>query len=66
MITTNKKDLADKIKLFRSHNIKRKNLYWDYSINDVGFNFRLSDINCALGCSQLKRLNEFIKKEKNL
>ena len=30
-----------------------------------GYNFRLSDINCSLGLSQLKKLNKFIKKKTN-
>jgi len=66
LITTNKSSMANKIKLYRSHNIEKKNFYWNYSINDVGFNFRLSDINCALGYSQLKRLNHFINKRKKI
>ena len=66
LITTNKRSMANKIRLYRSHNIQRKNFYWNYSINNVGFNFRLSDINCALGYSQLKRLNYFITKRKKI
>ena len=64
LITTNIKSISDKIKLFRSHGIKRSKFYWDYSVKCVGYNFRLSDINCALGFSQLKKLKSFLKKRK--
>ncbi len=66
LITTNKRSIANKIRLYRSHNIQKNFFYWDYSVNDVGFNFRLSDINCALGYSQLKRLNQFVSKRKKI
>ena len=66
MLTTNQKKLSDKIKLYRNHGMQRKisnknNYYWNYKIIKVGFNFRLSDVNCALGFSQLKRINSLIK-----
>ena len=66
-ITTNSNFLADKIKKFRSHGIERKNKkYWHYDINEMGFNYRLSDINCSLGLSQLKKLDKFILKRKQI
>ena len=65
-ITTNSKSLADKIKLLRSHGIVRKKNYWDYDISTLGFNYRLSDINCALGISQLKKLQDFYLKRKKI
>jgi len=63
-ILTNSKILDGKIKLLRSHGvIKKKNkLPWSYEMRSLGFNYRLSDINCALGISQLKKVNKFIKK----
>jgi UDP-4-amino-4,6-dideoxy-L-N-acetyl-beta-L-altrosamine transaminase len=39
---------------------------WFYSIDKPGYNFRLSDINCALGLSQLSKLDFFIKKRRKI
>jgi dTDP-4-amino-4,6-dideoxygalactose transaminase len=65
IITTNNAKIANNIKLFRSHGIlKDKKKYWKYDVLKYGFNYRLSDINCALGLSQLKKINFFLKKRK--
>lgn len=61
VVTTNNKSIADKCRLFRSHGILRKKNHWQYDVIFSGLNYRLSDINCALGISQLKRLKKFIK-----
>jgi dTDP-4-amino-4,6-dideoxygalactose transaminase len=67
LITTNSKKICEKIKLLRNHGIKRHaNRYWDYDIPKLGFNFRLSDLNCSLGISQLKKLNDFKNKRQKL
>jgi dTDP-4-amino-4,6-dideoxygalactose transaminase len=71
MITTNSKKLSEKIKLFRNHGILKKkiknsNLFLGYSIVNLGFNYRLSDINAALGFCQLKKLDKFIKKRNQI
>lgn len=67
IITTNNKKIAKNIRLFRNHGILRnKKKYWNYDILKHGFNYRLSDINCALGMSQLKKINFFIKKRKKI
>ena len=64
-LTTNKNSLAKKINLIKSHGIIRDpKKHWKYSIEDLGFNFRLSDINAALGLSQLKKINIFLSKRK--
>ena len=61
VVTTNNKTLANKISLFRSHGIKRhKSYHWQYDIDVSGFNYRLSDINCALAISQLNKIKKFI------
>ena len=67
MITTKNKMLADKLRQLRSHGIIRDPAQmskndgpWFYEMQYLGFNYRLPDINCALGISQLKRI------EKNL
>ncbi len=66
VVLTNNKKFAEKLKIFRSHGIKRKKNYWSYDIKNLGFNYRLSDINCALGLSQLKKIDNFFKKRKNI
>jgi len=67
IITTNNKELAKKIILFKSHGIIRnKSYHWKYNIKFSGLNYRLSDINCALGISQLKKINKFIKFRKRV
>ena len=52
--------------LYRNHNILRNKNYWEYNISDYGMNYRLSDINCALGISQLNKINKLLKKEENI
>ena len=67
--TTNNSSLAKKMRLLRSHGItKNKNDFenkspdqWSYEQQSLGFNYRMPDILAALGLSQLKRLNLFIK-----
>lgn len=67
IVTTNKNFISQNIKLFRNHGIVRnKKKHWVYDITRFGFNYRLSDINCALGFSQLKKINFFIKRRKNI
>ena len=67
LVSTNDKKLSKRIQLFRSHGIQRdKNCYWKYNVKDIGLNYRISDINCALGISQLKKLNLFINKRKKI
>ena len=66
-VTTNNKDLAKKIFLFRSHGIERhKTHHWEYQISHSGFNYRLSDINAALGLSQLRKLSKFLTYRKKI
>ncbi len=65
-ISTNNRNIFNRIKLLRSHGINRKNKYWEYDIKNLSNNYRLSDINCSLGLTQLKKLNFFIKRRKEL
>ena len=64
-LTTNDIKLAKKMQIFRSHGILRKS-YQNYDIKNLGFNYRLSDINSALGLSQLKKLKSFVKKRQQI
>lgn len=66
--TTNSKILADAMARYRSHGITRdqKQLIrpdegdWYYEQQDLGFNYRMTELQAALGVSQLARLNEFV------
>lgn len=65
MITTNNEKLYHKLLNIRTHGIQQnKSLWkenhglWYYEMQELGFNYRLSDIQCALGISQLKRANK--------
>ncbi|MBD1156601.1 aminotransferase class I/II-fold pyridoxal phosphate-dependent enzyme [Pelagibacterales bacterium SAG-MED20] len=59
-ILTNNKIMNEKATLLREHGIVRNNSkHWDYKVFNLGYNFRLPDLNCALGISQLKKLNKF-------
>ncbi|MEJ1221493.1 UDP-4-amino-4,6-dideoxy-N-acetyl-beta-L-altrosamine transaminase [Sediminicola sp. 1XM1-17] len=58
MITTNSKALYDKLSLLRTHGITKDNMTedhggWYYEMQDLGFNYRLTDIQSALGITQL-------------
>ena len=66
VITTNNKALYNKIKILRSHGIIKSKLHWKYDVQNIGFNFRLSDINCALAYGQLNKINKFINYRKKL
>ena len=64
-ITTNSKELYKKLLLLRNHGMIREQKTmkpWEYEMHELGYNYRITDIQCALGISQLKKLNKFIKK----
>ena len=63
ILTTSKKLISDGAQKMRSHGITKNNKkHWLYDVESVGLNYRLSDINCALGISQLKKIKKFINK----
>jgi dTDP-4-amino-4,6-dideoxygalactose transaminase len=66
VVTTNNKFFFDKMKLFRSHGLMRSKFHWDYEILLHGLNYRLSDINCALAISQIKKIKKFINLRKRV
>ena len=61
-ITTNSKEIYEKLLMLRGHGmVKTSDMKpWEYEMRDLGFNYRITDIQCALGLSQLKRLDGFI------
>ena len=62
VVTTNSDEYADALRRFRSHGIVRQpdRGGWYYEIDELGFNYRLTDLQAALGASQMVRLDEFI------
>ena len=70
MALTNNKDIADKILRLRTHGIttdkikmeeRPKEEIWNYQQIELGFNYRMNDIQAALGLNQMKRLDEYVK-----
>ena len=71
-IVTNRRDLYDKLLAFRNHGITKdasnyvnkslKEAPWYYEMQELGFNYRITDFQCALGISQLNRIDKFAKK----
>ena len=72
-ILTNNKIIDEKVTMLRSHGIvrdpKKMSLNdgsWYYEMQDLGFNYRITDFQCALGLSQLKKLKKFLKKRREI
>ena len=81
LITTNDPEIYKKLLRLRSHGInklndelKNKELAfcngslnpWYYEMQELGYNYRITDIQCALGSSQLKKLPQFLEKRQKL
>ncbi len=67
LILTNKKKMSDKTKLLRSHGLKKDNKYhWKNDMIDLGFNYKITEFQSALGISQLSKLKNFIVKRQKI
>lgn len=64
-IVTDNDEYAQKLRLFRSHGIIKKQL-WNSDMVSFGYNFRLTEFSAALGLSQLKKLDSFIKRREEI
>lgn len=74
IILTNNKEQYEKLKLYRSHGITRDGDLmtqeadgpWYYQQIELGFNYRMTDMQAALGCSQMDSLDEFVARRRYL
>ena len=72
MVTTDNAEYAERMRRFRNHGItsdhvkRREEGTWYYEMTDLGYNYRLTDFQCALGISQMKKLPRFLDKRKEI
>ena len=73
MIMTNDENLYQRLMLFRTHGITRDEKLlthndgpWFYQQLELGYNYRITDIQCALGCSQMKKIDGFISRRREI
>tara|TARA_B110000037_G_scaffold218753_1_gene282387 strand:- start:1078 stop:2226 length:1149 start_codon:yes stop_codon:yes gene_type:complete len=71
MVTTNSKELYDKLMLLRTHGITKENMdenhgNWYYEMIALGFNYRLTDFQSALGITQLAKNNKGVERRNEI
>ena len=71
MLTTNSKELYEKLILLRTHGISKENMdenhgNWYYEMKELGFNYRLTDFQSALGITQLAKNNKGVDRRNEI
>ena len=72
MVLTDNLEIADRVRSFRHHGIdvdfRKRNTanLWLYDVVNLGYNFRITDIGCALGISQLQKLDGWLKRRREI
>lgn len=72
MVVTDNAEFAEKMRRFRNHGIatdfrqRAEKGTWYYEMLDLGYNYRLTDIQCALGLSQLRKLSGWIQRRREI
>lgn len=74
MVTTNNEELYKKIRAFRAYCITKdpelledkEDGPWHYEMQGLGYNYRISDVMCALGISQLKKIDRFVNRRREV
>lgn len=73
MVVTNSEELYKRLILFRSHGITRDETMmteqqgdWYYQQLELGYNYRITDISCALGLSQMDKLDGFLERRRQI
>lgn len=71
MLTTNSKELYEKLMLLRTHGITKENMEenhgnWYYEMMELGFNYRLTDFQAALGVTQLAKNNKGVERRNEI
>ena len=72
VIATDDDELADRLRTFRTHGIRRGGGEgvlgggWHYDVESLGFNYRITDFQCALGLSQLRHVDAFVERRNEL
>ena len=73
-VLTSNDEYARRLKMFRNHGTTRNasefvdepDGIWHSEMQDLGYNYRLSEVHCAIGLSQMKRLDEFVERRREI